>query len=83
MALPVSAPFHCALMQPAADVMKQELAKATIRAPRLPLVANVTARPTDDPEEGPLVISSRPELLPEGPVEATAFKQLVLDHLFS
>lgn len=39
-------------------------------------------RPTDDPREGPLVISSRPELLPEDTVPATGFKQLVLDHLF-
>lgn len=39
-------------------------------------------RPTDDPQEGPLVISSRPELLPADAVPATGFKQLVLDHLF-
>jgi [acyl-carrier-protein] S-malonyltransferase len=48
--LPVSAPFHCPLMQPAADVMADALASATILAPRAPLVANVTARPTLDPE---------------------------------
>ena len=40
-------------------------------------------RPTDEPGDGPLVISSRPELLPDGPVHATSFKQLVLDHVFS
>ena len=39
-------------------------------------------RITDDPAHGPLVISSAPELLPEGPVQATAFKALVLDHVF-
>ena len=39
-------------------------------------------RLTDDPEDGPLVISSEPDLLPEGPVAATAFKELVLDHVF-
>lgn len=49
--LNVSAPFHCPLMQPAADEMAQALASATILAPRAPLVANVTARPTLDPEE--------------------------------
>lgn len=49
--LNVSAPFHCPLMQPAADEMAQALASATIVAPRAPLVANVTARPTLDPEE--------------------------------
>ncbi|MDO9473995.1 MAG: ACP S-malonyltransferase [Caulobacter sp.] len=48
--LNVSAPFHCPLMQPAADEMAEALGKATIIAPRAPLVANVTARPTLDPE---------------------------------
>ena len=48
--LNVSAPFHCPLMQPAADEMAAALAAATIVAPRAPLVANVTARPTLDPE---------------------------------
>jgi len=48
--LNVSAPFHCPLMQPAADEMAQALAQAAILAPRAPLVANVTARPTLDPE---------------------------------
>jgi [acyl-carrier-protein] S-malonyltransferase len=48
--LPVSAPFHCALMQPAADAMQAALATAAISAPRVPVVANVTAAPTTDPE---------------------------------
>ena len=48
--LNVSAPFHCPLMQPAADEMAQALAAATILAPKAPLVANVTARPILDPE---------------------------------
>ena len=48
--LNVSAPFHCPLMQPAADEMALALATARIVAPRAPLVANVTARPTLDPE---------------------------------
>ncbi|WP_395670814.1 ACP S-malonyltransferase [Phenylobacterium sp.] len=48
--LNVSAPFHCPLMQPAADEMAAALAEATILAPRAPVVANVTARPTNDPE---------------------------------
>jgi [acyl-carrier-protein] S-malonyltransferase len=48
--LNVSAPFHCPLMQPAADEMAEALAAAAISAPRAPLVANVTARPTLDPE---------------------------------
>jgi len=46
----VSAPFHCPLMQPAADEMAEALAAITIVAPRTFLVANVTARPTNDPE---------------------------------
>jgi [acyl-carrier-protein] S-malonyltransferase len=49
--LNVSAPFHCPLMQPAADEMAIALAAATIIAPRAPLVANVTARPTHDPDQ--------------------------------
>ena len=48
--LNVSAPFHCPLMQPAADEMAKALAGATILQPRTPLVANVTARPVHDPE---------------------------------
>lgn len=48
--LNVSAPFHCPLMQPAAEEMAEALAKATILAPRAPVVANVTAQPTNDPE---------------------------------
>src|SRR5919197_1611888 len=47
--LPVSAPFHCALMQPAADAMEEALAKATIRQPAVPVIANVTAQPVSDP----------------------------------
>jgi [acyl-carrier-protein] S-malonyltransferase len=48
--LPVSAPFHCALMKPAADVMQEALAAVTIAPPRVPLVANVTAQAVSDPE---------------------------------
>ena len=48
--LNVSAPFHCPLMQPAADEMASALADAAISAPRPPVVANVTARPESDPE---------------------------------
>ncbi len=48
--LNVSAPFHCPLMQPAADEMAAALAQAAIAQPRVPLVANVTARPVHDPE---------------------------------
>src|SRR5207244_4075530 len=51
MLLPVSAPFHSALMQPAALVMATTLAKVEIKPPRVPLVANVRARPATDPRE--------------------------------
>jgi [acyl-carrier-protein] S-malonyltransferase len=51
MLLPVSAPFHCALMQPAADVMAEALARVSVRPPTVPLVANVLAKPTEDPAE--------------------------------
>ena len=46
------------------------------------LVKGSHGRPTDDPQHGPLVISSRVDLLPEGEVASTGFKQLVLDHVF-
>ena len=48
--LPVSAPFHCPLMQPAADEMAAALATTTINAPLVPLYANVTAAPVADPQ---------------------------------
>ena len=49
-ALPVSAPFHCSLMQPAADEMAEALGRIDIAAPLVPLYANVTAAPGADPE---------------------------------
>jgi [acyl-carrier-protein] S-malonyltransferase len=49
--LPVSAPFHCPLMQPAADAMAEALAGAAIDAPFVPVYANVTAAAVADPEE--------------------------------
>ena len=48
--LPVSAPFHCPLMQPAADAMEQALAGVAMHAPLVPVFANVTAAPASDPE---------------------------------
>lgn len=49
--LPVSAPFHCTLMQPAADAMAEALAEVDISAPAVPLIANVVAGEITDPEE--------------------------------
>ncbi|WP_405111246.1 ACP S-malonyltransferase [Phaeobacter sp. BS52] len=49
--LPVSAPFHCALMQPAADVMAEALADVAIKSPAVPLIANVRADAVNDPDE--------------------------------
>ncbi|MFA5899788.1 MAG: ACP S-malonyltransferase [Hyphomicrobium sp.] len=49
--LPVSAPFHCALMQPAADAMRDALANVTVNAPVVPVIANVLAAPISDPDE--------------------------------
>jgi len=49
--LPVSAPFHCALMQPAAEAMREALAGVTVNAPAVPVVANVLAAPISDPDE--------------------------------
>jgi [acyl-carrier-protein] S-malonyltransferase len=51
MLLPVSAPFHCVLMQPAADAMAEAMAKVSVRRPTVPLVANVLAKAIDDPAE--------------------------------
>jgi len=51
MMLPVSAPFHCALMQPAADAMAQALAEVEVKAPVVPVVANVVAGPITQPGE--------------------------------
>ena len=49
--LPVSAPFHCPLMAPAAEIMEAALGEISLRRPRVPVVANVTAAPVSDPEE--------------------------------
>jgi [acyl-carrier-protein] S-malonyltransferase len=49
--LPVSAPFHCALMAPAAAVMQEALAQVSMRTPAVPLVANVLARPLTEPAD--------------------------------
>ena len=49
--LPVSAPFHCALMEPARRIMAEALSKVQMRKPKIPLIANVTATRIDDPRE--------------------------------
>jgi [acyl-carrier-protein] S-malonyltransferase len=51
MLLPVSAPFHCALMQPAAEVMARALANVSVKPPVVPVVANVLAKPLQEPSE--------------------------------
>jgi len=51
MTLPVSAPFHCALMQPAAEAMAEALAGVAVKPPCVPVVANVLARPITEPAE--------------------------------
>jgi [acyl-carrier-protein] S-malonyltransferase len=51
MLLPVSAPFHCALMQPAAAVMAEALANVSVQPPSVPVVANVLAKPIREPAE--------------------------------
>jgi [acyl-carrier-protein] S-malonyltransferase len=48
--LPVSAPFHCALMRPAADAMEHALGQVATNAPSVPVVVNVLAKPTSDPD---------------------------------
>ena len=49
--LPVSAPFHCSLMQPAADVMAEALTRINIREPKVPIISNVTATAVTDPDD--------------------------------
>lgn len=49
--LPVSAPFHCSLMAPAADAMAEALERATVTAPVVPVISNVKAAPVTDPED--------------------------------
>jgi [acyl-carrier-protein] S-malonyltransferase len=49
--LPVSAPFHCPLMAPAAEAMEEAFGEVVLKAPLVPVVANVTAAPTSDPRE--------------------------------
>ena len=49
--LPVSAPFHCELMQPASDVMAEAFSKVSFKIPSSPIVANYTALPVVDPSE--------------------------------
>lgn len=49
--LPVSAPFHCALMRPAAEKLKQRLAEVTVQAPKIPLINNVDVAMVSDPEQ--------------------------------
>jgi [acyl-carrier-protein] S-malonyltransferase len=51
MLLPVSAPFHCALMQPAADVMAQALRQVKVNSPVVPVVSNVRVQPLSDPAQ--------------------------------
>jgi [acyl-carrier-protein] S-malonyltransferase len=51
MMLPVSAPFHCSLMQPAADAMAAALAGVTVKSPVVPVVVNVLAKPIRDPAD--------------------------------
>jgi len=48
--LQVSAPFHCSLMAPAADVMRKALADVAVAPPVIPVIANITAQPTEDPD---------------------------------
>jgi [acyl-carrier-protein] S-malonyltransferase len=49
-ALPVSAPFHCPLMEPAAEAMRDALSYVVVHEPAVPLYANVTAQPESDPD---------------------------------
>jgi len=69
--LPVSAPFHCPLMAPAAEIMEEALGQITLQVPRVPIVANVTAAPTTDPDE-------IRELLVEQVIRMVRWREIVL-----
>jgi [acyl-carrier-protein] S-malonyltransferase len=69
--LPVSAPFHCPLMAPAAELMESALAEVSLTMPRVPVVANVTAAPTSDP-------SDIRELLVEQVIRMVRWRETVL-----
>jgi len=58
-ALPVSAPFHCALMRPAAEKLRTELDRITFRRPSRPVVTNVEARPNEDPGRMPALLEEQ------------------------
>ena len=62
--LPVSAPFHCSLMEPAAEAMRDALSYVVVEAPAVPLYANVTAQPETDPD----TIRLRPARPPARPL---------------
>jgi [acyl-carrier-protein] S-malonyltransferase len=57
--LKVSAPFHCSLMQPAADRLARDLAGLTFGSPAFPIVTNVTAEPLDDPQDAPRLLEQQ------------------------
>ena len=76
MLLPVSAPFHCRLMAPAADVMAEALSSVTIEAPMVPIIANIIAAPIDEPHE----IRSRLVAQVAGTVRWRESMQWMLDH---
>ncbi len=58
-ALPVSAPFHCALMQPAADKLASEMAQLSFSKPTVPIVTNVEAEPNDEAERIPALLEQQ------------------------
>jgi [acyl-carrier-protein] S-malonyltransferase len=80
--LPVSAPFHCALMQPAADAMAEALSKAAIRQPVVPVIANVTAGPVSDPATIAKLLVQQVTLTVRWRESVIAMKGLGVDKMF-
>ena len=81
MLLPVSAPFHCSLMQPAADVMAEALAAVAMKAPVVPVIANVVAAPVRDPEEIRKLLVAQVTGTVRWRESVLAMKQLGVDNL--
>jgi [acyl-carrier-protein] S-malonyltransferase len=84
MLLPVSAPFHCALMAPAADAMAEALAVTPLQAPKVPLIANISAAKATDPteirkllvEQVTAMVRWRESILAMGAMGVTSFVEL-------
>src|ERR1043165_6269119 len=80
--LPVSAPFHCALMQPAADAMAEALGNTKLNAPAVPVIATVTAAPVSDPDQTPKLLFEQVAAVVPGRESVEARKKEGVSRIF-